>query len=410
VGEILPASGQAPASAPAPAPLAAPTNAVPLPPSSEDLPLSTPSAKRESAPEAGGLGNPRREASGRRIIDRAVPNMSTEERDLWHEQTKDMSLDALRDLMRIRALVGRLSTPSRDGLDSVGQPGGLLPPASQGDGPSFPPANDGTRPSIGEPDPGRILGETLSELARARYAILNNIANARTNGYKRRLISFESVSDRPMTPAAGDDPMHYSFAAPIEAGARLASPLFDIAPGKLNRTNRPLDLAIDGPGFFVLTDSKTGLEAYTRRGRFSTNAAGKIVLTSAEREWVLTPAITIKGEESEIEIGADGVVRVRNPNGKSAEQLGCLQTATFESPSTLSPIDGTIFTKRTKTSPANDGPNSNASPVIRQGFLEESNVDTKQELDELMRVTTQIQTLEQAARSMQAASGDSPQR
>ena len=140
--------------------------------------------------------------------------------------------------------------------------------------------------------------------------ILNNIANARTNGYKRRLISFESASDRPMTPAGGDDPTHYSFAAPIEAGARLAPALVDMTPGKLARTNRSMDLAIDGQGFFVVTDAKTGLEAFTRRGRFSTNASRKIVLTSAGREWVLTPPITVGADVSELEVGADGTVRL----------------------------------------------------------------------------------------------------
>ena len=104
VGEILATSGQtAPAPAPVPAPMPAPANAVPLPPSSEDWPLPTPSAKRDASPETGKESNPRRASSGRRIIDRELPNTSSEERDLWHEQTKDLSLNDLRELMRIRA-------------------------------------------------------------------------------------------------------------------------------------------------------------------------------------------------------------------------------------------------------------------------------------------------------------------
>jgi flagellar basal-body rod protein FlgG len=410
VGEILPTSGQT-APAPAPAPMPAPANAVPLPPSSEDWPLPTPSAKRDASPESGNESNPRRKSSGRRIIDRELPNTSSEERDLWHEQTKDLSLNDLRELMRIRAQVGRLSVPNREGNGTAGQPL-LVPPGSPGigDGPFYPPANEGDGPSTGEPDPGRILGETMTALTRARHVILNNIANARTNAYKRRLISFESVLDRPMTSAMGDDPMHYSFAAPIEAGARLAPALVDMTPGKLVRTNRSMDLAIDGQGFFVVTDAKTGLEAFTRRGRFSTNASRKIVLTSAGREWVLTPPITVGADVSELEVGADGVVRTWNPNGRAIEQIGSIQTATFESQSILSPVDGTIFTKPPKTSAQISNPGSNGSAIIRQGFLEESNVDVKQELDELTRLASQVQSLEQAARSMQSAGSESPLR
>ena len=84
--------------------------------------------------------------------------------------------------------------------------------------------------------------------------------------------------------------------------------------------------------------------------------------------------------------------------------------AAFESPSILSPIDGTVFTKSSKTSALISHAGSTGSAIIRQGFLEESNVDVKQEFDELMRLAAQIQILEQAARSMQPAGSESPPR
>lgn len=404
-GGVQPVSGQVPL---APSPMPAPTNAVPLPPATDDFPLPTPLPNREPSAGPGKEGPPRKTSSGRRIIERELPNSSAEERNLWHEETKGLSLNDLRELMRIRAQLGRLSAPTREGDRSPGQPA-FLPPGSTGigNGPFYPPSNDALGPSA-EPDPNRVIGETKAALVRARQLILHNIANAKTNGYKRQFVSFESASDRPMTQAPGDDPLRFSFDAPVEAGARLAPVVVDMSPGKLARTNRPMDLAIEGQGFFMLTDPKTKLAAYTRRGRFSTNASGKIVLLSAGREWVLTPAITIDSDFSDVEVGADGVVRVWNSQ-RLIQQIGCIQTVTFDSPSVLSPVDGTVFVKPPKTSPTVHSPGADGR-LIRQGFLEESNVDVKQELEELMQLSAQSQALEQAARCLPSAASDSPPR
>ena len=130
VGAIVPVSGQ---TAPAPTPMTAPPNAVPLPPAAEDWPVPSPAAKRDASPEPGKENSKHASSSGRRIIERELPNSSVEERDLWHEQTKDLSLHDLRELMRIRAQVGRLSVPSPEGEHSTGQPA-LLPPGSTGIG------------------------------------------------------------------------------------------------------------------------------------------------------------------------------------------------------------------------------------------------------------------------------------
>lgn len=406
-GQIVPTSGQ---TAPAPTPMTAPTNAVPLPPATEDWPLPSPSpsAKRETSPEPDKEISKHASSSGRRIIERELPNSSVEERDLWHEQTKDLSLRDLRELMRIRAQVGRLSLPNPEGERSTGQPA-LLPPGSTGMGgaPFFPPTNDVNGPPAVDADPARVIGETMSALVRARQVILNNIANAQSNGYKRRLVSFESASDRPMT-SSPDDALHFSFGGSIEAGARLAPAVSDMAAGKLVHTNRNLDLAIDGQGFFCVVDAKTKREAYTRRGRFTINAAGQMVLQSASGEWVLTPPITVTKDVAEIEIDAEGVVRAWDAQHQSLEKTGAIHTASFETPSALVAGDGTIFLKPAEISANMQRPHADGRSIIRQGCLEESNVDVKHEMDELSRIAAQIQMLEQASRLLQPAGVDPP--
>jgi flagellar basal-body rod protein FlgG len=403
-GAILPVSGQ---TAPAPAPMAAPTNAVPLPPVSEDWPLPSPSGKRETAPESGKENSKHASSTGRRIIERELPNSSVEERDLWHEQTKDLSLHDLQELMRIRAQVGRLSVPTLEVDRSTGQPALPLPGSTgMGSGPFYPPANDANGPPAVDPDPGRVIGETMSALVQARQVILNNIANAQTNGYKRRLISFESASDRPMTPASNEEPLHFSFGGSVEAGARLAPVVADMAEGKLVDTNRKLDLAIEGDGLFCVVDAKTKKEAYTRRGRFTTNAAGQMVLRAASGEWVLTPAVTLPKDASEVDIDAEGVVRAWDAEHHALEKVGSLQTASFEAPAALVAGDGTIFFKPAEIAAKLQPPHADGRSVIRQGCLEESNVDVKRELDELAHIANQIQTLEQASHLFQPAGVD----
>jgi flagellar basal-body rod protein FlgG len=401
---IVPVSGQ---TAPAPTPMAAPTNAVPLPPAAEDWPVPSPAVKRGDSPEPGKESSKHASSSGRRIIERELPNSSVEERDLWHEQTKDLSLHDLRELMRIRAQVGRLSVPTPEGEHPTGQPA-LLPPGSTGigSGPIFPPTNDASGPPVADPDPGRVIGETMSALVRARQVILNNIANAQTNGYKRRLISFESASDRPMTPASDEDSLHLYFGGSIDAGARLAPAIADFTAGKLIYTNRTLDLAIEGKGYFYLVEVKAKKEAYTRRGRFTTNASGEIALKAASGEWILTPPTTIPKDSAEIEIDAEGIVRAWDPQHHSLEKIGSIQTASFEAPAALVAGDGTFFLKPAEIAAKMQPPHADGRSVIRQGCLEESNVDVKHELDELSRIAAQLQTLEQASRLLQPASVD----
>ncbi len=403
-GTIVPVSGQ---TAPAPTPMAAPTNAVPLPPAAEDWPVPSPAAKRGNPPDRDKESSKHASSSGRRIIERELPNSSVEERDLWHEQTKDLSLHDLRELMRIRAQVGRLSVPAPESEHSTGQPA-PLPPGSTGigSGPLFPPTNDAGGPPVADPDPGRVIGEAMSALVRARQVILNNIANAQTNGYKRRLISFESASDRPMTPASDEDPLHFYFGGSIEAGARLAPAIADLTAGKLIDTNRALDLAIEGQGYFCVVEAKTKKETYTRRGRFTTNASGEIVLKAASGEWILTPPITMPKDSAEIEIDAEGIVRAWDSQHHSLEKIGSIQTASFDAPAALVPGDGTFFLKPAEIAAKMHPPHADGRSVIRQGCLEESNVDVKHELDELSRIAAQLQTLEQASRLLQPASVD----
>ena len=390
------------------------TNAVPLPPAGGDWPLPDPRQRDLPAREPVPPDSRQSPSSGRRIIDKELPDSSTEERDLWHETMKDLPPNDLRELLRLRAQLGRLSppflelhpTPSRKPFLS-------LKPQTAEAGPLYSPPNDGAASPGDDPDLERILSESLAALKRARLVLLENIANARTNGYKRRLISFESAGEGPKPArSTASVPRPQGREATVGCGARLGSLVFDRTPGKLRRTDRSLDLAIDGEGFFQLTGPKGERDGYTRCGRFTTDAAGRIALRTSRGDWLLQPSLTIPPGTTEIEIGTDGVVRLWDGSDQSMTQVGTIQTASFRSQDCLESLDGTIFTVPAAMTAATvcGAPGVNGHGRLRAGYLEESNVDLKQEFEELTRLAEQAQMLRQAARLIHVPGRDRAER
>jgi flagellar basal-body rod protein FlgG len=394
----------------APSPLPAPSHAVPMPSAADDWPPPGEPAKAGTAPSAPVPSGPRApDSKGRRLIDKELPNSSAEERDLWHETTRDLPLNDLRELLRLRAQIGRLSPPWSDIHHSPNQqtaPAPSSPMTGNGPFPSAP--SDGTGPATAEPDPGRVLSATMAAIAQARQVLLNNIANAQTNGYKRRLVSFESAADQSMTSSLPENPFQIRFGLPADVGARLSPVVCDMAAGKLVATNRSLDLAIEGPGFFRLVDGQKKREVCTRRGRFTLNKSGQLALAATGGEWMLEPPVAIPTGVQTVEISSDGQVRGWDAEKHTSRTFGSLQTACFPAQTVLIPSDGTFFILPDGASLDIKSPGVSGHGFIRQGCLEESNVDVKHELEDLARLAAQLQALEQAARLLQAGGLDRP--
>jgi flagellar basal-body rod protein FlgG len=382
-GEIRQAARESP---PPLMPLPPSTNAVPLPPPGDDLPFADEPAKQNpSARKPASTSSRQPDSFGRRLIDKEFPDSSVEERDLWHETMKDVPLNDLRELLRLRTQLGRLSPRLLENRRPASQP--PLGPHPIESGPLHSAPNEATAPPVVEPDSGRVIRESLAAIERARQLIVHNIANAQTVGFKRQLISFESVPVSAGTPSS------------VEALA-----VRDMAPGRLFRTDRDLDLAIEGEGFFHVADVPNKRDAYTRRGRFTTNAGGQLVLETLGGDWLLQPPITIPPATARIEIGGDGQVRGWDTRRRSFIQLGNIQTACFASAGRLVDVKGVLFV----ATAAMQSPGTTGHGLLRQGCLEESNVDVKQELEELARLAGQSHALEQAARLLQPLVFDRP--
>src|SRR5579885_2816667 len=160
--------------------------------------------------------------------------------------------------------------------------------------------------------------------------VANNLANASTAGFRRRRVQFQDLiyQNLVMPGAAATQQTTLVAGLQIGLGTRAAATEVVQLQGDLSATGNPLDLAIQGDGFFQVT-LPSGETAYTRSGTFHMDAQGNVVTSEGDP---MEPSITIPPGASSITIGADGTVSVTQPGQQAAEQVGNVQLALFPNP------------------------------------------------------------------------------
>ena len=140
-------------------------------------------------------------------------------------------------------------------------------------------------------------------------------------------------------------------------------------------TNNPLNLAIQGNGFFQVANSN-GTTSFTRSGSFSLDGAGQMVNSSGNP---LVPAINIPFDNNGISVSYEGQVSAQTPDGVVA--AGQIQLASFINPSGLSAAGGNLFNESAASGAPTIGiPGAGGNGTILSGFLEGSNVDITEEM------------------------------
>lgn len=199
---------------------------------------------------------------------------------------------------------------------------------------------------------------------RAMDVIANNIANASTPGYKRESAHFEEYVAS-MRPAEGQRGMQ-SVSFVKDAGI-----VRDTSQGALNQTGAPYDLAIAGKGFFVM-QTPQGLR-YTRDGHFNLDANGQIVNSAGDILQGDGGAITISPDDGEIRIAPDGTV-----SGRTG-QLAKVRVVDFANEAAMVKEGSNLYsTAQVPVTPA--------VVNIRQGALEDSNVQPVVEISKMIEV------------------------
>ncbi len=230
----------------------------------------------------------------------------------------------------------------------------------------------------------------MSSMETKLDVIANNLANIETTGFKRSRPNFEDLFYRHyMLPGAEDSAGNFTATGTsVGLGSRVSSIQTELRQGAFKQTDRNLDVAIEGLGFFPVTDPSTGEIQYSRAGNFNVNADGALVLGSAGTGRLVEPQITIPTDATDIVISPQGNVSVRQPGSQNLTNVGQLELASFVNAEGLLRLGENLFAETDASGAATQGPpGENGVGVLRQGSLEASNVEPVAELIDL--ITTQ---------------------
>ncbi len=209
--------------------------------------------------------------------------------------------------------------------------------------------------------------------------ISNNLANVGTTGFKRDRAVFNDllyqIKRQPGAASSQDTTLPSGLQQGTGVRTVATQKVFGI--GNIEITENPLDMAINGRGFFqvLMPDGSLG---YSRDGTFQVDNTGQIVTAQG---YVMQPAITIPATAATTTIGSDGVVSVLDAATGATTQVGQVQLADFVNPSGLQAIGGNLFRETTASGAATtSNPGLNGLGSIYQGAIENSNVSVVEEL------------------------------
>jgi flagellar basal-body rod protein FlgG len=214
--------------------------------------------------------------------------------------------------------------------------------------------------------------------------ISNNIANMTTTGYKQQRAAFQDLIyqnlDRPGS-TSSDSGTIVPTGLQLGLGVRTGAVYRSHSQGALRSTENPMDLAITGDGFFQV-QLPDGTTAYTRDGTMQVNENGEIVTVQG---YLIDPGITIPPEATGIDINLNGEVLVTLPGQTATSNIGQLQLANFINPAGLEAIGDNLYVETDASGTATTGtPGQEEFGSIRQGALEQSNVNVVEEITSLI--------------------------
>jgi flagellar basal-body rod protein FlgG len=163
--------------------------------------------------------------------------------------------------------------------------------------------------------------------------IANNLSNSSTAGFRSRRLQFEDLIYQNLIMPGAAATQQTTMVAGLQVGLGTRSAASEVIQqqGDFSQTGNPLDLTIQGQGFFqvLLPDGQT---AYTRAGSFHLDGQGNLVTQDGNP---VQPSITIPAGATSVTVGSDGTVSVTLAGQTAAQQVGTLQLALFNNPGGL---------------------------------------------------------------------------
>jgi flagellar basal-body rod protein FlgG len=251
-------------------------------------------------------------------------------------------------------------------------------------------------------NPALWAAKTGLDAQQTRLAVVsNNLANVNTAGFKKGRAVFEDLLYQNVSQVGGSTSQDTQSASGLSlgTGVRVVATEKTFTQGSLNQTNNPLDLAINGRGFFQVL-MPDGTLAYTRAGDFQLNNQGQLVTSAG---YAVQPGITIPAGAQSVTIGRDGVVSVLQSGQSTPTQVGSLQLTDFVNPAGLQPRGENLFSESASSGTAQSGaPGLNGLGTLSQAYVEGSNVNVVEEMVSMIETqrayemnTKAIQTADQ---------------
>jgi flagellar basal-body rod protein FlgF len=205
--------------------------------------------------------------------------------------------------------------------------------------------------------------------------IANNVANIDTTGYKADKTLFSEF----LSPRASDQTFNGRDRQVDFVEDR--GTFVDMAPGAIQHTGNPLDVAIDGNAFLVVQTARG--QRYTRNGALQINGAGQLVTSNGDMVLNNGAPITFQNTDHDIVISGSGIITVQEGNSTVDSPRGTLQLASFPNPQLLEKDGASTFMAPTGVNP-DPAP---AGTSIVQGSIEKSNVNGVAEMSRLIEIT-----------------------
>jgi flagellar basal-body rod protein FlgG len=211
--------------------------------------------------------------------------------------------------------------------------------------------------------------------------IANNLANINTMGFKKSRVDFEDLMYREMARTRTSMLPIYDTRRPIGVGVGVSSTGKVFTGGEVKKTERSLDMAIQGEGFFevALPDNSY---AYTRNGAMRIDRDGYLATADGYR---LSGLIQVPGDAEEIAVQSDGSVLAQVADQDELVEIGSLDLVRFVNAGGLSPVGDNLYLPSERSGDGYYGiPGEEGFGTVQQGYLEASNVNLVEEMTQLV--------------------------
>lgn len=213
--------------------------------------------------------------------------------------------------------------------------------------------------------------------------ISNNLANVNTTGFKRSRARFEDLLYQTVQGETAGDGIEVGSTEAIQIGrgTRLSAVQKVNLQGPIEQTGRPLDMAIEGEGYFQVRQPN-GESVYTRDGSFAISDEGTLITNGG---YLLEPGITVPTEAREVTISSTGIVSMLSDFDGGGVEIGRLELARFANSAGLRALGENLLAETAASGEPQVGfPQDTGFGRILQGGLEASNVEIVQEMVDMI--------------------------